>query len=76
MLRTGPDKVKTPILDKSQVASEGLKDGPGHHTQRLNAAELSDNGLLGAALPSVSYLPTRGGVQVLVWDPITSQVSN
>lgn len=68
--------MKIPILDKFQVASEGLKDGPGHHTQLLKAVELSDNGLLGAALPSVSYLPTRGGVQALVWDPITSQASN
>ena len=42
MLLTGPaNEVKIPTLDKSQVASEGLRDGPGHHAQLLKAAELS-----------------------------------
>lgn len=41
---TGPaHKVKIPALDKFQAASEGLKDGPVHHTHLLEAAELSDS---------------------------------
>lgn len=41
---TGPaHKVKIPALDKFQAASEGLKDGPVHHTHLLKAAELSDS---------------------------------
>lgn len=35
--------MKIPALDKFQVASEGLKDGPVYHTQVLEAAELSDS---------------------------------
>lgn len=71
--------MQIPVLDKFQVASEGLKDGPGQHTQLLKAAELSDSdsGLLGATLPSVSCLQAGQG-----WSPgsslgpIASQASN